>query len=187
MKKFFVILLCLLAVFAIVSCKEEPEEAATPAAEENGGTITIKPVISELNDVVTDWGNQSGKMQFVLNQEIIAEQSISFLAKCSSEVTKITVRAGDGGYTKWLDGASLSSLETTDDGWYIVEVDETKVTDSAGLGITLTVSAQSKDIEFQIKNLKIDDELVDFSEWDEASCVKPMVGVPTALSATITK
>jgi hypothetical protein len=188
MKRLLVVLLCLLAVFAVVSCNQEPE-ASTPDAkpEENGGTITIKPVISELNDPETDWGKQAGKMQFVLDYPIEAESVITFLMKATSEVTKITVRAGDNGNGKWLTDVPLSSLETTDDGWYIVEVDETKVIETGGLGITLTVSEQNADIEFQIKNLKIDDELVDFSEWNEATCVKPLYGVPTALSATITK
>ena len=179
MKKFLVILLCLLAVFAIVSCKEEPEEAAAP--EENGGTITIKPAS-------TDWGTQTGKMQFILNYEFAGQEEISFLLKFTPEVTKFRVRAGEtGSYGTWLDVTDLSALETTDDGWYIVELDGSTVTESEGLGFTAYVSEQSADIEIQIKNLKIDGALVDLSEWDEATCVKPMVGVPAALSATITK
>ena len=184
MKRLLVILLCLLAVFAVVSCNQEPEEAApSGGADENGGTITIKPA-SE------DWGTQTGKMQFLIDYAIEAESEISFLMKATSEVTKITVRAGqDGSYVKWLTDAELSALETTDDGWLIVEVDGSKVTDSAGLGITLTVTAQTQDIEFQIKNLKIDGVLVDFSDWDATTCVGPLTGAecPTAVSATITK
>ena len=190
MKKFLVILLCLLAVFAVVSCKEEPEEAATPAVEENGGTITIKPA-SE------DWGTQTGKMQFILiNKDkeadeaevFLGQEEISFLLKFTSQVTSFQVRAGDdGGWTTWLKVTDFSSLETTDDGWYIVELDGSTVTESEGLGFTAYVSEQSADIEIQIKNLKIDGALVDLSTWDEATCVKPMLGVPAALSATITK
>ena len=190
MKKILVILLCLLAVFAVVSCKEEPEATPSGGTDENGGTITIKPA-SE------DWGTQTGKMQFILiNKAADAEEAevfeggeeISFLLKCSPEVTKFRVRAGEtGSYGTWLDITDLSTLETTDDGWYIIEVDGTKVTESEGIGCTAYVTEQTQDIEIQIKNLMIDGALVDFSTWDEASCVKPMVGVPAALSATITK
>ena len=191
MKRLLVILLCLLAAFAMVSCSEEPE--ATPSgggADENGGTITIKPA-SE------DWGTQTGKMQFILiNKAADAEEAepfygleeISFLLKLSSDVTSFQVRAGEtGGYSTWLKVEDFSTLEKDDDGWYIIEIDGTKVNESEGLGFTAYVTEQTQNIEIQIKNLKIDGAIVDFSEWDEATCVKPMLGVPAALSATITK
>lgn len=191
MKRLLIILLCLLAVFAVVSCNQEPE-ASTPAAkpEQHGGTITITPA-SE------DWGTQTGKMQFILINKaaeadeaevFLGEEEITFLLKLSSEVTYFQVRAGaEGDYTTWLKVSDLSTLETDDDGWYIVELDGSTVTASEGFGFTAYVTEQTQDIEVQIKDLMIDGEVVDFTEWDEATCVVPMLGVPAALSATITK
>ena len=181
MKRILVLLLCFLAVFAIVSCKEEPE--AEPAVEENGGTITIKPVIN----APEDWGSQKGKMQFVLSQPIEDDQDIVFLLKVTSEVTSFQVRNGDD-YNTWLKVDPISSCEKNADGWYVVEIDgEDIVTESSGLGFTAYVTEQTADIEVQIKNLKIGGTLIDFSTWDEESCVTDMVGVPAALSAEITK
>ena len=191
MKRLLVVLLCLLAVFAVVSCNQEPE-ASTPDAkpEQHGGTITITPA-SE------DWGTQTGKMQFILinkaadadeAEPFYGQEEISFLLKLSSDVTSFQVRAGKtGGYSTWLKVEDFSTLETDDDGWYIIEIDSTKVNESEGLGFTAYVTAQTQDIEVHIKDLMIDGEVVDFTEWDEATCVVPMLGVPAALSATITK
>ena len=191
MKRIIVLLLCLLAVFAMVSCKEEPEEAETPAIEENGGTIAIKPAVENPDDPEStiNWGTQDNKIQFVLDQAIEDDQDIAFLLKTTSEVTSFQVRNSDD-YATWLKVDPISSCEKDSEGWYIVEIDgEDTVTESSGLGFTAYVSSQTENIEIQIKNLKIGGKLIDFSTWDTDTCVGPMVGaeVPSALSATITK
>ncbi len=182
MKRFLVVLLCLLAVFAIVSCNQEPE-ASTPDAkpEQHGGTVTITPA-SE------DWGTQTGKMQFVLDLELGGQEEISFLLKLSDEVTSFQVRTGVDPYTTWLKVTDFSTLEQDDDGWYIIEIDGSDIINEGDVfAFTAYVTEQTQDIEVQIKDLIIDGDVIDFSEWNEETCVGSFLGVPAALSATITK
>ena len=187
MKKLFIIMLCILAVFAVASCNQDPKDG--PKVEENGGTLTVRPAVDnpEAENPAINWGTQEKKFQFRINQAVGVEESVEFLAKVSSDVTEIDVRDGATDATWNSAKAKLTDLSTTDDGWYIIEIDGTKTSSCEKIGITLRVPAQNEDIFISIKNLKIDGELIDFSEWNEATCVEPYVSVPSKVAATITK
>ena len=182
MKKIIVLLLCLMAVFAIVSCKQEPEPTPelAPAAE-NGGILTVKPASSEVT-----WGN-TDRFQFVINQEYAEWDTIEFLVKLSDSFASIVPRSGDSS-TSWPKFATLaiSSLEQDDDGWYIVSTTATDAYTQLGFTAYLNSgAAQDENLFISIKNLKIDGVLIDFSEYDAATCVAPLVDCPDALVATI--
>ncbi len=179
MKKAFIILFVLLAVFAFASCKQEPEE--TPA-EENGGTLTIKPAVAdpEAAEPAINWGDQTGKFQFRLNQEVSGVQTITFLAKVSDDVTKVEVRDG-GTTTTW--GSVIMADSTPEDGWYSFSVESLDETECDFFAITVRV-AQSPNVFIQIKDLRIDGQLVDFSKWDTATDVGPWYNVPFNLDVT---
>ena len=186
MKKLIIIMLCILAAFAVASCKQDPKGGST--TEENGGTLTVKPGSVDPNDETTalTW-SQEKKFQFLINQVVIAEESVEFLAKVSADVTEIDVRDGATNNTWNTSNAKLTDLSTTDDGWYIIQIDGAKTSSCEKIGITLRVPTQNADIFISIKNLKIDGELIDFSEWNEATCVEPYYSVPNRVEATITK
>ena len=81
MKKLLVILLCLVAVFAIVSCKQDPKPADEPVVED-GGVLTVKPASAEVT-----WGN-TDRFQFVINQEFADGDDVEFLLKLSDSLKK---------------------------------------------------------------------------------------------------
>ena len=87
MKKTIIIMLCLLAAFAIVSCKHEPEKGSEPgpAVEEHGGILTVRPAEGAAF-------TQDGKFQFKMAIKYYSGDSIEFKAKVSSDVTALEVR-----------------------------------------------------------------------------------------------
>lgn len=191
MKKVFIIMLCLLAVFAIVSCKHEPEQPNEPVVE-NGGTLTIRPAVADPTDPEStiDWGTQTSKFQFTMKQAIQVDEdedcTIEFLMKVSSDVTKVDVRDGSDNpsYPIW-GSATISSLSADDDGWYSVKVTATSTCDK--IGFTVRIPTQNPDIYISIKNLKIDGDLIDFADWTPAVAVEPFLGVPSKIDVTYTE
>lgn len=188
MKKVLVFMLCFLAVFAIVSCKQDPKEPE----KKDSYVLTVRPAVENPDDPEStiNWGTQTGKYQFTLTQPIVAGESIEFLAKVASDITEIIVRDGSTGpsYTKWATLA-VSSLETTDDGWLIVSIEGDKVTSTADLiGLTFT-TPQNASLFVSIKDLKIDGEAVDFEEIDPNVFATAFAGAlcPTRVSAVVSK
>jgi len=189
MKKVLVFMLCFLAVFAIVSCKQDPKE---PEKKDDAYVLTVRPAVENPDDPEStiNWGTQTGKYQFTLTQPIVAGESIEFLAKVASDITEIIVRDGSTGpsYTKWATLA-VSSLEKTDDGWLIVSIEGDKVTSTADLiGLTFT-TPQNASLFVSIKDLKIDGEAVDFEEIDPNAFATAFAGAlcPTRVSAVVSK
>ena len=184
MKKILVFLVVLLAVFAFVSCKQEPEPDNTPVVE-NGGTLTIRPAVANPEDPepAIDGGTQPGKFQFKLKQEVSGIQTIAFLAKVSDDVTKVEVRDGST-TTTW--GSVTIADSTPEDGWYSFSVESLEDTECDYIAITVRV-VQNPNVFIQIKNLKIDGKIVDFSEWNPATDVGPWYDVPSNVDATYTE
>ena len=186
MKKVLVFMLCFLAVFAIVSCKQDPKEPV----KDDAYVLTVRPAVENPDDPEStiNWGEQTGKCQFTLATAVAAGESIEFLAKVSSDVTKIDVRMGVSPFTTWKS-FTVSECEKTDDGWLIISIDEETVTAGAEkLGITLRVP-QNPNIFCSIKDLKIDGEAVDFEAIVPAEYATAMSGAlcPTRVSAEVTK
>ena len=191
MKKVFILMLCLLAVFAVVSCKHEPEQPNEPVVE-NGGTLTIRPAVADPTnpESTINWGTQTSKFQFTMKQAIQVEEdedcTIEFLMKVSADVTKVDVRDGSAhpDYPVWGSG-TISSLTPDDDGWYSVKVTATSTCDK--IGFTVRIPTQNPDIFISIKNLKIDGEIVDFSEVEPEKYVETFLGVPGTIAVTYTE
>lgn len=191
MRKIFVLLLCMLALFSVVSCKNEPEPEPEPEpVKVEAGVLIVTPAEGATFA-------QSGKCQFKLDEEFNAEESIEFLAKFSEDITAITVRQGGGDNIKFLNSAAIEDLEQNADGWYIVTVDAESVvpTDGGvaadswiGLGITLTVSDTTRaTCSISIKDLKLNGVGIDFSEYDAEEYVQNYYDSPNEFAAEITK
>lgn len=179
MKKLSIILLCALALFTIVSCKEEPE----PEPVQSSPVLTVKVAEGATFE-------QSGKIQFKLEQEFNDGESIEFLAKFSSDISLITVRQGGDPNTKFLTDAPISGLEKTADGWCIVSIDANSVSlddDSFEyLGITLYVADETRANSFiSIKDLKLNGVVVDFSKVDAEEYVQAYYGTPNEFDVEI--
>lgn len=164
MKKTVVIMLCVLAVLAIVSCKNELNNNTTPVEEEYGGTLTVRPAEGATF-------SQDEKFQFKMAVSYESRVSIEFKLKCSEDITGVEVREGGNGDTFFVPkGTALSKWDRDDDGWYIISIPEESVTPagqtSTSLGITARLPNTNRSNCFvEIKNLKIDDELFDFTDY----------------------
>lgn len=184
MKKLVVFLLCLMAVFAIVSCKQDPKPADEPApVVEDGGVLTVKPASAEVT-----WGN-TDRFQFLINQEFADGDKVEFLLKLSDSFEKIVPRSGNESLS-WPKFATLAlnTLEKDDDGWYIVSVTANDEYEQLGITAMLTGGAvQDENLFVSIKNLKIGGKLIDFATYDEETCVAPLVACPSEVTATIEK
>ena len=182
MKKLLVVLLCLMAVFAIVSCKQDPKPADEPVVED-GGVLTVKPASAEVT-----WGN-TDRFQFLINQDFTEGDTVEFLLKLSDSVEKIVPRSGNEALS-WPKFATLAlnTLEKDDDGWYIVSVKANDEFEQLGITAMLTGGAtQDENLFVSIKNLKIGGKLIDFASYDAETCVAPLVNCPDGVTATITK
>jgi len=200
MKKLFVIFLCLLAVLAIVACKNDPESSEA-ASEENpyaepkweAGVVRVKP-----GEGAAYPEKQNDKFQFQLTLLHNAGESIEFVAKFSSNITKITVRQGGGDNTRYLDDVSISSFDKDENGYSIITIPGSSVTPTqnngadaltfcTNLGITIRVPNETRnDAWVAIKNMKINGVDVDFSEWDIAEdYVTPYYNAPDKLDIKI--
>ena len=184
MKKLLVIMLCLVAVFAIVSCKQDPEPAPEPApVVKNGGVLTVKPASSEVT-----WGN-TDRFQFVINEEFKDGDTVEFLLKLSDSFASIVPRSGNESLSWPKFGTlKLDTLTKDADGWYIVSVTATDEFEQLGFTAMLASGGvQDENLFVSVKNLKIGGKLVDFSTYEAETYVAPLVGSPSEVTATIEK
>ena len=184
MRKFFIVLLCMLAVIAVVSCKNEPNNNSEATPDENGGTITVRPA----EDCV--WGGNTDRFQFFIAQDLYEGDVIEFLLDLSESFSSIVPRRSDStnSYAKF-GTLAINSLSKEGD-WYKVKVTATE--DSDFLAITCMLESggvQDGSLYCSIKNLKINGTLIDFGTFEEQTCAMPFSGAanPDAIVATITK
>ena len=194
MKKLLVILLCIAALFAVVSCKQpepEPEPQGTPEPKWEAGVIRVKPAEGATF-------SQSGKFQFQLALVYNAGQPISFLAKFSEDITAITVRQGGGDNTRFISDLPIASFDTDADGWSIITIPGSSVTPMdtqvpveswINLGITLRAPDTTREYSWVgIKGLSINEVPVDFTTWDlEDDYIIPYYTSPDKLDIKIVK
>lgn len=198
MKKFFVLLICLLAVFAIVSCKQEPEKGndpvtpPTPAEPEfeepdwESGVLRVRPA-----DGATF--SQSGKFQFKMTVNYSAGEPIEFKLKCTDDVTGIEVREGGNGDTFFIPKyTALSVWEKDEDGWYIISIPAESVVPVSDPCFSLGITARLPDANralcyVAIKDMKINNVPVDFTTFigNEASFIVDYVTSPNQLDIYI--
>ena len=214
MRKLFIVLLCMLALFAVVSCKNEPKNSDNTDSEDEGWESDVL-IVSPAEGTTF---SQTGKFQFTMKVTVEAGKEVGFLAKFSDDITKITPRQGEGRNTKWMTDVPLSDLQMDEDGWYIIVVpaekvilQEDEVVDN-GDGTTSTVA---KNVETSskialsvgvsddtrancwvaIKDLYVNGDAdggvdeVDFSTWvgHETEYVEPWYTSPAAITVQITE
>ena len=211
MKKLLVILMCLMTVFVIASCKQDPKNAEpTPAPEPapapepitQPGVLDVRPAesIETWND--SNW-EQKSKFQFKLDVSFNANESIDLYVKCSEVFDRIAIRQGGGDNTKFkvneVEKLPLSEFEKDEDGWYIVSIPAESVTPLSGgkpqtswvgLGVTFYAPDDS-DVRAlpcwaALRGLKLGEEYFDITEWDEEDCVQVYYSSPSAFDITLT-
>ena len=188
MKKVLVFMLCFLAVFAIVSCKNEPTPEPTPdppAPEWKAGDLVVSPGEGATYD-------QDGKFQFKMAVEYSGGEAIEFRMRCSDAVTKLDVREAGNGDLVFGSVIIDGSTEKDSDGWYIISIPADSVTPVAdpcyGLGLTARLPNEARANCFvAIRNMKIGDEAIDFSAYigEEDALVGSFYGVPDNLNIEI--
>ncbi len=194
MKKILVVLLCLMAVFAVVSCKNEPTPEPTPdppapeptpEPEWESGTLVVRPA-----EECTF--SQTGKFQFQMAVEYNANEPIELLMYCSDEITAVTIRQAGGDNTRFISDIPVDDFEKTEDGWLIVKLTEDQVIPNVSpcfaLGITLRVpDTERNNCYVAIKDMKINGSDVDFLEYagQEDSFINAYYTSPDALDITI--
>ena len=188
MRKLIVVLLCMLALFAVVSCNNEPKTATDDTGSDetvwDAGTLLIKPGEGCV------WGGNSDRFQFYINvgQALADGDEISFLVKLSDSFEKIVPRSSNSA-SSWakFQTISLSSLDQDDDDWYIVSVTATEACDYLGITCMLKSDAvPSEDLYVGIMDLKINDLFVDFDSI-EGDAAMPFSGAanPDKITAVI--
>ena len=211
MKKLFVVLFVLIAIFAFASCKQDPKNAEPtpapgpePAPEPitQPGVLDVRPAesIETWND--SNW-EQKSKFQFKLDVSFNANDSIDLYVKCSEVFDRIAIRQGGGDNTKFkvneVEKLPLSEFEKDGDGWYIVSIPAESVTPLSGgaaqtswvgLGVTFYAPDDS-DVRTlpcwaALKGLKLGEEYFDITEWDEEDCVQVYYNSPSAFDITLT-
>ena len=202
MKKLFVLLLCLIAVFALASCKNEPEQNATPEQDNTpaepefeepdweSGVIRIMPA----EGADSSW-EQKVKLQFKMAVSYSAGEPIEFKLKCSDDITGIEIREVGNGDTFFIPKETpLSNWEKDSDGWYIITVPGEKVIPVAEpcmvLGVTARVPADSPTravCYVAFKDMKINNVPVDFTQYvgNELSFISPYSSSPSDLDVYI--
>ena len=210
MKKVLVILFVLLAVFAFASCKQDPKPAeqtpeTKPDTTPDTTPGTTEPTPSEIIAAIVEpeWEvgvlrvksgedaeneTQPNKFQFVLNKSVTDGQAIEFKAKFTDNASTITVRQGEGSYTRYIPDTSVLDLVKDDDGWYTVSVPAADVAASGCIGFTLYVEAGTWASSFiAIKDLKIGGEDVDITALDEDADIVPFVSAPSEIDVLIVR
>ena len=198
MKKTLVFLFIVLMVFALASCKNEPEQNATPEPDNTpaepefeepdweSGVLRVRPA-----DGATF--SQSGKFQFKMTINYNAGEPIEFKLKCTDDVTGIEVREGGNGDTFFIPkGTSIDVWEKDEDGWYIISIKGEDVVPVANPCFSLGITARLPDANralcyVAIKDMKINNVPVDFTTYagNEASFIVDYVTSPNQLDIYI--
>ena len=193
MKKLFVLLLCLLALLAVVSGKsepaQEPEPEPTPVPSEpewESGTLVVRPAEGATF-------SQSGKFQFKMAINYSAGEPIEFKLKCSDDITGIEAREGGNGDTFFIPKyTELSVWEKDEDGWYIIVIPAESVVPVADPCFSMGITARLPDANrancyVAIKDMKINDVPVDFTVYvgNETSLISDYVTSPNNLDVYI--
>lgn len=200
MKKALVVLAVVLAIFAFVSCKQEPEATPepdpTPAEPEfvepdwESGVIRIMPA----EGADSSW-EQKGKLQFKMSVSYNAGEPIEFKLKCSDDITGIEIREVGNGDTFFIPKETpLSNWAKDSDGWYIISVPGSSVVPVAEpclvLGVTARVPSDSPTRAFcyvAFKDMKINNVPVDFTLYagSEDSFISSYSSSPSNLDVYI--
>lgn len=159
MKKFIVLLLCLLAVFAIVSCKQEPEPEPEPAPE---------PAAKSTVYVLTSPEAGGDRFQLAFTAAVETGDVLTFKWKSDVTFTAYGVRtkAGD----KYAYNAAFTAGEPDADGWYTFSftIPETVARDEFFFTLNGTVAGGQT---LRIKDLYFaDEELVITNDNVYAGC-----------------
>lgn len=194
MRKLLVVLLCMMALFAVVSCKNNPEPTPTPTPEPptptpepewESGTLVVRPA-EECSF------SQTGKFQFQMALDYNEFEPIELLMYCSDEVTAVTIRQAGDGDQRFIPDTPIDNFETTDDGWLIIKLSAEEVIPTISpchaLGVTVRLpDANRMNCYVAIKDMKINDEDVDFLQYEgeEDSFITAYVTSPDALDVTI--
>ena len=170
MKKLLVVMLCLLAVFAIVSCKHEPEKsnepepAPAPADDSTVYVLTATAAGDRFQfkwDAVEDSGNQVFTLKY----------------KTDKAITSVTTRDPSG--AKYMDNASITPYisEADDAGWitFTCTIPEGAHT---GFGIAFFVSGGVvADEVFKVKDIMIGDEEMELAQANSWAGCTPTITV----------
>lgn len=170
MKKLLVILLCLLAVFAIVSCKHEPEKSEEPApapAPADDSTVYVLTATASNDRFQFKWDEveDSGNQVFTLKY------------KTDKTVTAVTTRDPSG--DKYINNASIAQYISEPDaaGWttFTCTIPEGA---HVGFGIAFFVDggAVANDV-FKVKDIMIGDEEMELAQANSWAGCSPTITV----------
>ena len=148
MKKLLVLLLCLLAVFAIVSCKQEPEKGGEPTpAPADDSTVFVLTATAAGDRFQFKWDSveESGGEVFTLKY------------KTDKVVTQVTTRDPSG--AKYLDCASIGTYisEADAEGWITFTCTIPEGTHT-GFGIAFFAADIAATDVFRVKDIMIGEE-----------------------------
>ena len=169
MKKLLVVLLCLLAVFAIVSCKHEPEPEPEPAPA---------PVDDDATVYVLTATASGDRFQFKWDAvEDSGDQVFTLKYKTDKTVTSVTTRDPSG--AKYVDCAAIATYisEADDAGWvtFTFTIPEGAHT---GFGIAFFVDGGVVAGEvFKVKSIMIGDEEMELAQANSWAGCSPTITV----------
>ena len=189
MRKLFIVFLCMLALFAVVSCKNEPKKESSDsdgsgASEWEAGTLLVKPGEG------CAWStNNTDRFQFFINQSLAVDDEVTFLVKLSDSFNKIIPRSSTGSsYTKFAQ-LSVDSL-VEEDGWYVVSFTASESCEFIGITCMLKTDAvQSEDLYVGITDLRINEQPIDFDTFADGVYATPFSGAanPDKITAIVTE
>lgn len=163
MKKLIVLLLCILAVFAIASCKQEPEPTPEPApgpapAEDSTVYVLTATAASDRFQFKWDAVEESGGEVFTLKY------------KTDKTVTAVTTRDPSG--SKYIDNGAIGTYisEADADGWITFTCTIPEGTHT-GFGIAFFAADIVAADVFRVKDIMIgEEEMVLAQENSWAGC-----------------
>ena len=166
MKKIIVLLLCLLAVFCAVSCKNEPEKGDEPAPEpEEVGPVYVLTATSASDRFQFKWDDY----------EIVGGEEVYFEFQCEKTLASYTTRSIVPD-EKFVDVASYSG--EPDDGWYAFSytIPEDKTARGFGVSLFVTGAVAIGDV-MRIRSITIDDEEMKLSQENSWAGCQPTITV----------
>ena len=169
MKKVFILMLCLLAVFAIVSCKHEPEKSNEPEP-------APAPVDDDATVYVLTATAAGDRFQFKWDSFVIeGGEVVTFQFQCEKALSTYTTRsiAPDEKYA-----SSVSYSGEAENGWYTFTYTIPEGKTATGFGVSLFVSGGVVigDV-MKIKNITIDDEEMTLEQANAWAGCSPTITV----------